>query len=156
MSPTSDAVISCGRTVSRTIHRGREQIFPKIKKAKEDEVCDARWWSLKSIERDSVAKFLTLRQDVLRHFPGRDRLPRDIEMAPVAEQPSPMRVVDIDDDSEALRGVVVPFANVGDAAEDHRKIEADDTFVESLCTRSQLQSALVIDREVNVNRQVLV
>jgi hypothetical protein len=36
-------------------------------------------------EGDSVTKFLPLRQDVPWDFLGGDRLPRDIEMAPVAK-----------------------------------------------------------------------
>src|SRR5687768_10788132 len=63
--------------------------------------------------------------------------------------------MDVDGDSEALRVVVVPFADVRDPAEQHRETEPDHTLVEPLRAGPQPQATSLIHRQVDINSQML-
>jgi hypothetical protein len=49
--------------------------------------------------------------------------------------------VNVDVDPETLGGFVVPFADVGDAGEEHGEAEADDVLVEALLAAAEAQAA---------------
>src|SRR4051812_45951116 len=102
-----------------------------------------------------VATFLTPGEDVTGDFARRHLPPFDVEAAAVAKQRSPEAIVDVHGDSEALRVVVVPLPHIGYAAEEHGKIEPDHAFVESLRTRKQPETASLVNRQVDVNGQML-
>src|SRR3954451_3767320 len=101
-----------------------------------------------------AATFLTRRHNVTRNFCH--FLPFDVEAAGITKQRSPDTAVDVHDDAEALRSVVVPLSDVGDPAEQHGEAETDHTLVESLRPRTKSQAALLVDGQIDIHGEVFV
>ena len=108
------------------------------------------WWT------SLVATFEPAWANVLGHAFGCNGSPFDSEAAAVAKERSPDSVPHVDHDSEATRGFVMPFPNVGDSAEQHRKREPNRPLVKALRARTQPKPTLVINRQVDVDGQMFV
>ena len=108
------------------------------------------------IECVSIPRFLTLREDVIGNLARSEVPPFDVKAAVITKQAPPGPVADVHSDSEALHSIVVPFANIGDTAEQHRKIESDQAFVEPLGAGTQPEPAFVIDGDLDFDGEVLV
>ena len=103
----------------------------------------------------SIPRFLAEREDVLGDLARSDVPPFDVEAAFIAKQGSPDPVAHVHNDSEALDSIVVPFANISNTAEQHRKIEPNHAFVEPLGPGTQDETTLVIDPKVDIDGEVL-
>jgi hypothetical protein len=57
---------------------------------------------------------------------------------------------------ESAHPVVVPLADVGNPTECHREPEADQAFIEPLGAGTKAETSLTIDREIDVDGQMLV
>ena len=57
---------------------------------------------------------------------------------------------------EALRGLVIPFLNLSDAAEEQWERECQGPLVELLAARTEGQTALIGDPKLDIDRQVFV
>src|SRR5437763_17011916 len=79
-----------------------------------------------------------------------------LEPAVVAEEPTEARVRDDDLDAEALVAVVEPLAHLGDPREERREAEPDPAFVEALLAGAEADPALLVDRRMQVDGEVLV
>src|SRR5258706_15273719 len=92
-----------------------------------------------------------IRDAARRHGP-----PLDGEGATIAEERSPDAVAHVNLDAEALRLVIVPLADLGDARKQQRKGKGDRPLVEALGARAQPQPAALVHPQVEVHRQMLV
>src|SRR5688572_930919 len=101
-----------------------------------------------------VAQLLAPGKDVSGNV--RDLPPLDVEPSLVAEQWPPDAIAYVHHDAEASRRVVVPFADVGDPAEQHREAKADYPLIESLVAGTEPQAACLVNRQIDVDRQMLV
>src|SRR5579864_762079 len=103
----------------------------------------------------SLSPLVAHRQEVGRDLAGHDRPPLDVEGSAIAEQRPPAPVAHGDLDAEAVAGVVVPFADLGDAGESEREGEGDAALVEALLAGAQPQTAALVDGELEVDREML-
>src|SRR5579872_2187230 len=98
--------------------------------------------------------FGSLRQQHFRGA-GSNGAPLDLEMSLVTEQPPPYAVLYDNFDPKTARHLVVPFADIGNARKQNGKRKRDWPFVEALAARSQMQSPIGSDAEIDIHCQVL-
>ena len=103
-----------------------------------------------------LAPFLTLGQDMAGDLVPFHRSPFDVEAAAVTEKRAPKSVSHAHPDPESAHLVVVPLADVGNPTECHREPEADQAFIEPLGAATKAETSLTIDREIDVDGQMLV
>src|SRR4029450_11688798 len=103
-----------------------------------------------------LAPFLTLRQDMAGDVVPFHRSPFDLEAAAVTEKRAPHGVSHAHADPESAHLVVVPLADVGNPTKCHREPEADQAFIELGGPGTRAEASLIIDREIDVDGQMLV
>src|SRR5579862_2560436 len=79
-----------------------------------------------------------------------------MEGAPIAEEWTPEFVADADLDTKLGHGVVIPFADLGDAGKNQWKTKSDRPFVKALRAGAQAETTAIIDRQVDIDGEVLV
>jgi hypothetical protein len=87
---------------------------------------------------------LAARENVTRHFSGRNGAPLYFEASSVSEKRAANFVLHIDLNVEVAIPFVVPLAHIRDTAKDHRKVETNRPFVEALSTRTEANTTLLV------------